>query len=337
MSTAKLRVAQAGPLVSIQDAGRFGALRFGVSAAGPMDRLSFSSANAALGRELGATSIEVSLGGVSLDCIQGAATLAVAGGDFTSKLDTQNLSRWQVVTLEQGQSLSIRGGSWGSWCYVAVAGALQANEWLGSTATASMTNFGGGALFAGQILTISDAQVLPSREGEISRPATAAPPTSIRVNLGPQDRHFADEKIEMLQSEPFCVSGAYDRMGMRLDGPPLSPDGALSIPSEPILRGSVQVSGDGVATVLLADHGTTGGYPKIATVLLEDQDRLVQLRSGSSFRFVAVSSEEALQVAREEARMRSTYLSGLAQPKPSLQERLMQENLVGGVVSETPD
>jgi 5-oxoprolinase (ATP-hydrolysing) subunit C len=113
----------------------------------------------------------------------------------------------------------------------------------------------------------------------------------------------------------------------------LTVNAALDMPSEPTLRGSVQVAGDGVATVLLADHGTTGGYPKIATVIGPDLDDLVQRRSGDVVRFAAISPAQAVQAARARNDQMTAYLAALAQPRATLAERLMAGNLISGVVS----
>jgi allophanate hydrolase len=121
-------------------------------------------------------------------------------------------------------------------------------------------------------------------------------------------------------------------MGMRLAGPSLSLRDALSIPSEPIVRGSIQVGGDGVASILLADHQTTGGYPKIATVLSTDTDGVSQLRPGDALRFEAVNAEEAIRLARSQAQSRRQYLDTIALPRGSLADRLLRENLISGVV-----
>ena len=129
--------------------------------------------------------------------------------------------------------------------------------------------------------------------------------------LGPQDRFFAPETVELLTSRPFQLTDSYDRMGVRLRGPRFDMASALSIPSEPILRGSVQVSGDGAATVLLADHQTTGGYPKIATLIGEDIDGFAQLRPRDFARFRLVSSQEAVGIARHRARQKAAYLEAL--------------------------
>jgi len=124
----------------------------------------------------------------------------------------------------------------------------------------------------------------------------------------------------------------YDRMGMRLDGEPLKFSGALSIPSEPILRGAVQVSGDGVPTVLLADHQSTGGYPKIATVISSDTDRLSQLRTGDTVHFKSVTGAEAVAWTRETTDARQSYLDGLNTARGTLEQRLMRENLIQGPI-----
>ena len=121
---------------------------------------------------------------------------------------------------------------------------------------------------------------------------------------------------------------------MRLAGPELALGDALSIPSEPIVRGSVQVSGDGVPTVLLADHQTMGGYPKIATVVDGDLDRLAQCRSGDRVRFQVVEPQAAVAYAREQRALRAAALEEIRAPRASLEERLLSRNLIDGVVGD---
>ena len=333
MSNALLRVVHAGPLVSLQDGGRFGQLRFGVSASGPMDRAGHAIANTALGQPETATAIEVSLGGLVLECKQGAVTFAVAGGGFSIDCAGNKTAPWTVQTLFEGQKLTIRGGAWGSWTYLAFAGQVATNTWLGSSSTHSMTGFGGGALLSGQVIEVQDAQIRDDRIGDIPCPAFAKPDGTSHVVVGPQEQHISPASVEAFLNTPYKLTDAFDRMGMRLDGPILELAEALSIPSEPIVRGSVQVSGDGVPTVLLSDHQITGGYPKVATVVSADVDRLSQMRANDSVRFSAITPEQAVSMARTEAQTRRAYLDELAKPRPSLNERLLRENLIGGVVS----
>ena len=331
MPDAKLAVTFAGPLVTVQDAGRPGHMRFGASASGPMDRLSFDAAHAALGNAPGQTAVEISLGGVMLHCTEGDVTLAITGGDFAVDHAGQKSTSWTVLTIRKGERLAIRAGKTGSWAYLAFAGSLQSDVWLESQATHSTSGFGGGALSAGQTLMISDTAVRDDRLGDIGQP-DFLDQSAIRVVTGPQDQHFTTSALERLTLEEFKVTDAYDRMGMRLNGPLLELKGALSIPSEPIVRGSIQVSGDGVPTVLLADHQTTGGYPKIATIISCDTDRLTQFRAGDAVRFSAISSEAALEAVRAFRRKKAQYLTEISKARGTLEQRLMKENLIHGCI-----
>ena len=326
MSDAVFSVKSVGPFVTIQDVGRSGYMRFGVPTSGPMDSTAFAAANAALGMNTGQTAIEISLGGLVLNCESGSVTLAVTGGDFKVQRSKQTGTPWRVLTVREGDTVIIRPGQVGSWAYLAFAGTLNAAQWLNSSATHALSDFGGGALKAGQRLVVSNTAILENREGEIAKPnfQSIGP---IRAVLGPQDHQFVSAAKNLLLSEPFMVSDSYDRMGMRLKGPALELDGALSIPSEPVVKGSVQVSGDGIPTVLLADHQTTGGYPKIATVISSDIDRLSQFRSGAEFRFKAITHEEALTETRALHRLKTEYLDAIKKTKTTLAQRLMSENL----------
>jgi len=142
---------------------------------------------------------------------------------------------------------------------------------------------------------------------------SARPRAEVRVVPGPQDRFFSPSTKEAFMTSAFMLTDAYDRMGVRLAGPSLRPEAALDMPSEAILRGSVQVAGDGVATVLLADHQTTGGYPKIATVLDADLDRFVQLRSRDRVVFRAVDPQAAVDAFRTRRLSLQRYLAGLTE------------------------
>ena len=331
MMRCELRVSFAGPLCSVQDAGRVGWLRYGVPGSGPMDRRALAVVNAALGNAPGAAGVEVSLGGLALDCIAGEVGFAVAGGGFDVRLGGQVMGPWGVGTLQAGQRLVLRGGGWGSWATLGFAGDLVAQGWLGSVSTHSQSGLGGGMLSSGQMLVIERAERRAAREGDLPVPDWARPAGPVRVTLGPQERFFDAGVQAAFLGEGFALSAACDRMGVRLAGPALPVNAALDMPSEPILRGSVQVAGNGVATVMLADHGTTGGYPKIATVIGADLDGFVQRRSGDAVRFVAVTPEAAVAAARVTAGDLGAYLAGVASPRKGLAERLMSVNLISGV------
>ncbi len=333
MTIARFVVSQVGPLVTVQDGGRPRLMRFGVTESGPMDRGSFAVANIALGNKAAAPAIEISMGGLSLECVEGNVTFAVAGGGFHVTLDQVSFGSWCVATLRPGSRLVIKPGHWGSWAYLAFAGAFQANTWLGSASTHGPSGFGGGKLAAGQTLVVDNAEVREERSGEIPCPVSARPRNSVRVVLGPQDRFFARESIELLLSETFTLTDAYDRMGVRLRGPSLKPSSRLDMPSEAIARGSIQVSGDGVPTVLLADHQTTGGYPKIATIISDDLDGFVQLRPRNRVAFTSITPEAAIQTTRTHRHTYEQFLASLQDRARPLALKLNSVNLIDGVTS----
>ena len=330
MSDVEFSISFAGPLVTFQDIGRPGNMRYGVSASGPMDIVSFEAANAVLGNETKQTAIEISLGGLILQCHEGSITLAVTGGDFLIEYQGQKISSWTVLTIQKGERLSIRAGKSGSWAYLAFSGKLNLKDWLKSNSTHSTSGFGGGVLKTGQKFTLTDASNQANRIGPILKPSFNTNDL-IHAVLGPQDQYFMNTAIEIFSDSIFKVSDNYDRMGMQLTGPKLELKSALSIPSEPVVKGSIQVSGDGIPTILLADHQTTGGYPKIATVISSDINRLVQFRSNQSVKFVLINSNEALQKTRKFLDMKEKYLEKLSISRGTLEQRLMSENLIGGI------
>jgi len=330
MSDVEFSISFAGPLVTFQDIGRPGNMRYGVSASGPMDIVSFEAANAVLGNETKQTAIEISLGGLILQCHEGSITLAITGGDFLIEYQGQKISSWTVLTIQKGERLSIRAGKSGSWAYLAFSGKLNVKDWLKSNSTHSTSGFGGGVLKTGQKFTLTDASNQANRIGPILKPSFNTNDL-IHAVLGPQDQYFMNTAIEIFSDSIFKVSDNYDRMGMQLTGPKLELKSALSIPSEPVVKGSIQVSGDGIPTILLADHQTTGGYPKIATVISSDINRLVQFRSNQSVEFVLINSNEALQKTRKFLDMKEKYLEKLSISRGTLEQRLRSENLIGGI------
>ena len=330
MSDVEFSISFAGPLVTFQDIGRPGNMRYGVSASGPMDIVSFEAANAVLGNETKQTAIEISLGGLILQCHEGSITLAITGGDFLIEYQGQKISSWTVLTIQKGERLSVRAGKSGSWAYLAFSGKLNVKDWLKSNSTHSTSGFGGGVLKTGQKFTLTDASNQANRIGPILKPSFNTNDL-IHAVLGPQDQYFINTAIEIFSDSIFKVSDNYDRMGMQLTGPKLELKSALSIPSEPVVKGSIQVSGDGIPTILLADHQTTGGYPKIATVISSDINRLVQFRSNQSVEFILISSNEALQKTRKFLDMKEKYLQKISISRGTLEQRLMSENLIGGV------
>ncbi|WP_159729258.1 biotin-dependent carboxyltransferase family protein [Methylosinus sp. Ce-a6] len=332
-TSGRLLVRAAGPGVTIQDAGRCGSLRFGVTPAGPMDERAFIAANQAVGAPRGAAAIEVSLGGVELVTSGETIGLAIAGGDFDIRLDGARLPCACALPLEPGASLTIRAGRSGSWCYVAVAGRIDLPPALGSLATHTRSGMGG---LEGRGLRAGDALPLaglapPRGPLAIDAPWLAASGAPIRVLLGPQADYFTHEAIDEFLSARWRLSPRSDRMAYRLEGPRLSHAKGHDIVSDGVALGAIQVPGDGAPLVLMADRQPTGGYPKIANVIGADIGRLAQTRPGEEISFVAVSIEEAVAARRALAEAIAAGVRLRPQGGELSTELLLSANLIGGV------
>ncbi|ATQ67561.1 MULTISPECIES: biotin-dependent carboxyltransferase family protein [Methylosinus] len=338
--TAALLIRSAGPGVTVQDGGRWGYLRYGVTPAGPMDAGALAAANLAVGARIDAAAIEVSLGGLELEAEGEAIGLAVAGGAFDLRRDGAPLPPACRLTLEPGARLSIRAGAAGAWCYIAIAGRLDLPPALGALATHTRSMLGGLAgrgLAAGDRLALADLR-RPSFDAlAIEAPWLAPSAAPVRVILGPQDDRFTEASLRAFLEATWSVAARSDRMAYRLEGPRLAHRDGHDIVSDGVALGAIQAPGDGAPLVLMADRQPTGGYPKIANVIGADIARLAQKRPGETLSFTAVTVEEAvgLRRARHEAIAAGVGLRPLA---PELTaEFLLAANLIGGVADATED
>ena len=331
----------ASPLATVQDLGRVGWQRFGVSVCGATDAASLSAANVLAGNPPGAPAVEFTLDGGEWE-LAGAplCRVAVAGGAFAVAVDGRPVASWRSVTLHEGSRLRIGPAPDALRGYLAVAGGFAVTPQLGSAATHVRTAIGGldgRALRAGDALPLAGgaAGAAPAGPDRMLDPAAALPSRTlpVRVVLGPQDDYFTDEAVAAFLGSDYAVSREADRMGYRLDGPRLAHRDGYNIVSDGIAAGSIQVPGSGQPIVLLADRQTTGGYPKIATVITPDLATVAQSRPGDRLRFAAVPLAEAHAVHRA-WRSRLAGLAGQLMPvRGDLDsETLLTKNLIGGVV-----
>lgn len=333
-----LEILAAGPGCTIQDAGRLGLLRFGVTAAGPMDPLAFETANRALRQSGDFAAIEVSLGGIEIAAREAAMAVAIAGGAFAVSVDGCALPSAVTLTLKADETLRIRAGAAGAWCVLAVAGGIDVPRVLGSRAThsrAGLGGFQGRALKAGDMLPVGEGAPGPREPSKIVAPWLDRVGDDIRVVLGPQADFFADDQIAAFLAGPWTLSPRSDRMASLLDGPTLTHARGHDIVSDGVVMGAVQIPGDGRPIVLMADRQPTGGYPKIATIIGPDLGRFAQVRPGAPFRFRAVTVEQAVAARREAA----GWLSREIALAPVLRTELSSEfllglNLIDGVVRD---
>lgn len=329
----KLAVVKVGPLTSVQDSGRYGAQRYGLTTSGAMDMLALAAANTLVGNAVTAAAIEIGPFGTTFEARHGAVRIAVAGAGRGMKIDSRALPLHTSATLGDGQRLELGASRNGVFSILAVEGAVQGKAVFGSLSVTARVGVGSPfprPLQAGDELELKDAT--PGGEQRL----VFDPPerTQLRVLAGPQAEEFGDAYALFLASE-WTISSASDRMGYRLEsGPKLVHAKGHNIVSDGTVNGSIQVPGSGQPIVLMRDRGSTGGYPKIATVIGPDLGLLAQRRVGTSVRFCAISIEEAQADARKFAELIKS-LAGRLQPlasEPNL-EALQNANLAGHAVN----
>lgn len=331
-----LLVRACGPMTSIQDAGRFGWQRYGVSSSGAMDRLALAVANALVGNAPGAGALEFMLMGGTFEAEGGTARVAVAGAPCAVTLDGQPVAPTSSITLKPGQVLTVGPAQSGVYAYLAVAGGLALASQLGSLSLqprAGIGGIGGRALQAGDRLPLLLAEAPAGQELALD-PVPIEPEALLRVVLGPQDDYFTKAGLETFFASAYLVSREADRMGYRLTGPKIEHARGFNIVSDGIVAGSVQVPGSGEPIVMMADRQTTGGYPKLATVLSADLRIVAQRRAGEAIRFAVVSIEEANAIARQRAdfiRLLPAAARSAVAGLPSTAE-LLALNLAGAAV-----
>ncbi|MCC6705136.1 MAG: biotin carboxyl carrier domain-containing protein [Thermomicrobiales bacterium] len=297
-----LTIEQPGLFTTVQDLGRPGLARFGVTRGGAIDRTALILGNRLVGNEPGDAGLECTLAGPAIR-FETETIFAVTGAHLGATLDSVSIPRWQPLCAPAGSLLSFAPAPIGAGAraYVTVAGGIVTEPALGSRSTDLIGRFGGvegRVLQAGDRLPLGASLIDPAVV--LRRRLAIDPPEydhrlTIRVVLGPQDDRFTEAGIASFLNEPYQVTSRSDRTGIRLSGPPIEQTNGADLISEGIAWGAIQVPGDGQPIVLLAARQTVGGYVKIATVIGADLDRLGQARSGDELRFTAVSVEEARQ------------------------------------------
>lgn len=294
-----------GLLTTVQDFGRVGVMKNGFTQNGAMDRYSMTVANRLCGNCDSAPVLEMTVLGVTARFTQDTV-VCVSGADFGAKINDKPIKRNKAYKINKGDILSMGAAKSGMRAYLAVAGGIVGEYVFGSASTNLKFAFGGHfgkKLQSGDVLSIGtgafplgeiDKWEIP--ESEYSKDA------QLRVVLGPQNEMFTDEDIRLFLSQEYEVTAQSDRMGIRLSGEPLKSKNGMDIISDGIVFGSVQVPNSGEPIILMADHQTTGGYAKIATLISVDLPRASQLSAGNTVRFKSVTVEEAEQEAKKQKR-----------------------------------
>ena len=337
-----LKVLTPGLHTTVQDLGRYGYQSVGVPVSGALDAFGLRLANALVGNPQRMAGLEILINGPTIEIAADAVRTALVGAGARLEIGgerTRNVAEGRSVTLSRGEAFQVVVGPASACCYLAITGGLAMPPVLGSASTyvrAGIGGFRGRPLQAGDVLPLSVPRAAEGAELQVSEPSVTTGDQPIRVILGPQSERFTEEAVSLLLGAEFRVSQHADRMGMRLHGPLLGHRGGWDIVSDAIATGSIQVPGSGQPIILLADHQTTGGYPKIATVISADLGVVGARRPGDTLQFVAVGLEAAEKICREgEAR----FAERVAVLEPATRDSafdvgsLYGENLISGVVS----
>jgi antagonist of KipI len=300
-----LLVHRPGLLTTVQDLGRWGHQDRGVGVAGPMDAVSHRLANLLVGNEGSAATLEITLIGPEVE-FERPAFFAVTGARFVMTLDGESVPPDTVCAARPGSRLRFGARTRGARAYLAVTGGIDVAPILGSRAThlpSRMGGLSGRAIRTGDRLPVG-GQIAVARQPGFRRAGAVGVEggATVRCIAGPQDRYFGERGLQILESARYRVGTQSNRMGYRLEGPVLERADRTEVLSDATPIGTLQVPPSGQPILLMADRQTTGGYPKIATVITADLPIAGQLGPGDWIAFAMCDRASARAALAEQER-----------------------------------
>lgn len=303
-------VEDAGLQTTLQAGPRIGLRHKGVPAGGAADLLSLALANRLVGNELDIPALEVTLSGVSLK-FQSAKTIAITGAGTLARLNDRPLEEHTAHNVKVGDTLTLAPPSHGCRAYIAFAGGLEAESWLGVTSTylpASCGGFKGRALQRGDEVSFSPSESNTALQTPLEFRPHMGHSWILRATPGPEICALEDPSQQDFFKAAYQVSQRASRMGAALEGTSmrLASDGRL--PSSAVFPGTVQCPPSGQPFLLMAEAQTTGGYPRIAQVIRADRHMLGQLRPGDRVQFLMTTPETAAETLRQKTALLQSWL-----------------------------
>jgi antagonist of KipI len=290
-----LVIRKSGILTTVQDLGRVGYRALGINPGGAMDTTAARIANILVGNDECSPVLETYFPAPQIE-FESDAAVAICGGDFGADVDGQTFQNWSASTVRAGSVLSFRRKIQGNVAYVAISGSPRVNKWLGSSSTnlaAGVGGFHGRRLAVGDELEFGDGKHITNViSGTSVRPRYSRFPT-VRIIRGSEFELLTAESERTFLSDGFTFTNACDRMGYRLAGAPLYLRGEHQMVSSAVTFGTIQLLPDGQMIILMADHQTSGGYPRIGNVISADLPILAQCGPGDGVSFAMTSIEEA--------------------------------------------
>ena len=267
-----------------------------------MDAYSTRIANKLCGNDANAPVIEMTMLGITAKFTE-EHIFAISGGRFDISLNNKPIRTNKAYSAKAGDVLSIKTAKQGLRCYLAVAGGFDVPLFMGSASTNLKINVGGfdgRKLKAGDTIKVGKASKLKNIEKRELAENTYDRIVTIRVVLGPQEDMFSENDLALFSNQRYTVTSDFDRMGIRLWGIALRGKEKLEIISDAITFGSIQITNSGMPIILMADHQTTGGYAKIATVISADLPKLAQVKSNDKINFEIIDVDTAEKIANKQ-------------------------------------
>ena len=298
-----IKILDAGLLTTVQDLGRYGFQRYGVSASGVMDEYSAKIANKLVGNKVGEAVLETTLKGVQIEFLQNTA-VAITGGNCDVTLNGTKIELWQSYLVNRGDILKMGICRSGLRNYLAFSGGVDVPVIMNSKSTnlkAKVGGFNGRKLMTGDILSVGVGSLEAPLTLNKHYIPTYSKDIKVGVILGQQDDHFTEAGIKTFLNETYTVTQESDRMGIRVSsvsGATIEHKNGADIISDGITFGAIQVPGSGQPIVMMADRQTTGGYTKIGNVISSDLAKLAQATPGTKVKFVEYTLEQAVQAIK---------------------------------------
>lgn len=279
----EVSVLRAGPLTTVQDRGRPGFAHLGVPPSGAADRQALELGNRIVGNDPDAAGLEATLLGPVLRFAE-PALVAATGAGAAASISGCPLRRGTLGEVPAGGLVELGRCRGGARAYLCIRGGLAVEATLGSRSSDLLTGLGPPPLRDGDVLPIGSE---PARRPQHTGSTIGSPPAEpiLRVLPGPRDDWFPPEALTALMQATWRIGSASNRVGIRLEGPPLPRLDGGELLSEGVVTGSIQVTPSGQPILLGPDHPTTGGYPVIAVVCADDLALAGQLAPGATVRF----------------------------------------------------
>jgi antagonist of KipI len=298
-----IRILKSGIWDTVQDIGRYGYGKWGINPSGVMDRYAAQAANALVGNELTEGVIEIHFpSGRYL--FQEAALISICGSDFSPLLDDIPVSPWTTISVKKNNILSFQKNKWGTRCYLAIHGGMDLPEWLGSLSTnikASAGGLNGSILKKEDVIFIRQGKYDPAKmiyekpvlPWQVSTQAVYKDPDTVFFLEGNEWNWLTIPSQEQMLSIHFSIHSSSDRMASYLRHAPVEFLKREELISSGVSFGTIQALPSGNLVVLMADHQTTGGYPRIGHIITAHLPKFSQLRPGENFQLKRISIEDA--------------------------------------------